>query len=73
MTDRFISNRRQLFGAAGQGFLAGLLANAPGFRSAQSESNIYQRIGVQADNQLQGDIHHHQRIAEPAGGQEGAR
>ena len=47
MTDRFVSNRRQLFGAAGQGFLAGLLAKLPVLGAPKAENNIYQRIGVQ--------------------------
>src|SRR6188474_2601666 len=46
MTDRFVSNRRQLFGAAGQGFLAGLFAKFPVLGAPKVEDNIYQRIGV---------------------------
>ena len=47
MIDGFISNRRQLFGAAGQGFLAGLIGRLPVLGAARTETNIYQRIGVQ--------------------------
>ena len=46
MTHTFVSNRRQLFGAAGQGFLAGLLAKLPVLGAPKAENNIYQRIGV---------------------------
>src|SRR6266566_9287118 len=47
MRNGFISNRRQLFGAAGQGFLAGLIGRLPVLGAARAENNIYQRIGVQ--------------------------
>src|SRR6266849_1339861 len=47
MTDRFVSSRRQLFGATGKGFLAGLLGRFPVLAAPKPESNIYQRIGVQ--------------------------
>src|SRR5258708_21662734 len=47
MTNRFVSNRRQLFGATGKGFLAGLLGRLPVLAAPKAESNIYQRIGVQ--------------------------
>src|SRR5260370_10410700 len=47
MTNRFVGNRRQLFGATGKGFLAGLLGRLPVLAAPKAESNIYQRIGVQ--------------------------
>ena len=47
MTDGFVSNRRQLFGATGKSFLAGLLARLPVLAAPKAEANIYQRIGVQ--------------------------
>ncbi len=47
MTDAFMSNRRQLFGAAGSGLLAGLAGRVPVLAAPRAEGNIYQRIGVQ--------------------------
>src|SRR5215510_5369507 len=47
MTHRLVSNRRQLFGAAGRGFLAGLLGRLPVLGAPKAETNIYRRIGVQ--------------------------
>src|SRR2546426_8282556 len=47
MTNRFVSNRRQLFCATGKSFLAGWLARLPALAAPKAESNIYQRIGVQ--------------------------
>src|SRR5437879_2169788 len=46
MTDGFVSNRRQLFGAAGQSFVAGLIAKLPVLGAPKAEPNICQRIGV---------------------------
>jgi D-glucosaminate-6-phosphate ammonia-lyase len=47
MIDTFISNRRQLFGGAGRGFMAALLARLPILGAPKTEANIYQRIGVE--------------------------
>src|SRR5258706_2865390 len=47
MTDGLVSNRRQLFGAAGRSFVAGLIARLPVLGAPRAEPNIYQRIGVQ--------------------------
>src|SRR5260370_8754648 len=46
MRNGFIGNRRQLFGAAGQSFLAGLIGRLPVWGAARAETNIYERIGV---------------------------
>src|SRR5258708_29300533 len=46
MRNGFIGNRRQLFGAAGQGFLAGLIGRLPVLGAPRAETNIYERIGV---------------------------
>ena len=47
MRDTFVGSRRQLFGSAGRGVLAGWLGRIPVLAAARAESNIYQRIGVQ--------------------------
>src|SRR3989441_2778423 len=47
MTDGFVSNRRQLFGATGRGFLAGLIVRLHALGAPSAETDIYQRIGVQ--------------------------
>jgi D-glucosaminate-6-phosphate ammonia-lyase len=47
MTDGFVASRRQLFGNAGRGFLAGWLGRLPVLGAPRTETNIYQRIGVQ--------------------------
>src|SRR6266702_394431 len=44
--DRLTANRRQLFGAAGGSFLAGLMAKLPLAAAAKTETNLYERIGV---------------------------
>src|ERR1041384_4757499 len=47
MIDGMVGNRRQLFGAASRGFLAGLMARLPVLGAPRTETNIYQRIGVE--------------------------
>src|SRR5215470_9252430 len=47
MTDLFVANRRQLFGNAWRGALAGWLSRRPILAAPRAEANIYQRIGVQ--------------------------
>jgi D-glucosaminate-6-phosphate ammonia-lyase len=47
MTNGFIASRRQLFGNASRGFLAGWLGRLPILGAPRAESNIYQRIGVE--------------------------
>src|SRR5262245_59667208 len=47
MRNVFVSSRRQLFGNAGAGFMAGLLGRLPVLGAPRTEGNIYQRIGVQ--------------------------
>jgi len=47
MTNGFVASRRQLFGNAGGGFLAGWLGRLPVLGAPRAEANIYQRIGVQ--------------------------
>src|ERR1700730_6559873 len=47
MTDGFVGNRRQLFGNAGRGILAGWLGRLPVLGAPRTETNIYERIGVQ--------------------------
>jgi len=47
MTNGFVASRRQLFGNAGRGFLAGWLGRLPVLGAPRAEANIYQRIGVQ--------------------------
>jgi D-glucosaminate-6-phosphate ammonia-lyase len=47
MTKAFSSNRRQLFGAAGRGVLAGWLGRAPILAAPRTEMNIYEKLGVQ--------------------------
>ena len=47
MRDIFVGSRRQLFGNAGRGVLAGWLGRIPVLAAPRAETNIYQRIGVQ--------------------------
>ena len=47
MTNGLVASRRQLFGNAGKGFLAGWLGRLPVLGAPRAETNIYQRIGVQ--------------------------
>ena len=47
MRNTFIGSRRQLFGNAGRGVLAGWLGRIPVLAAPRVETNIYQRIGVQ--------------------------
>src|SRR5437879_6289789 len=47
MTNGLVASRRQLFGNAGRGFLAGWLGRLPVLSAPRAETNIYQRIGVQ--------------------------
>jgi L-seryl-tRNA(Ser) seleniumtransferase len=47
MTNGFVGSRRQLFGNAGKGFLAGWFGRLPILGAPRAEMNIYERIGVQ--------------------------
>ena len=47
MTNGLIASRRQLFGNAGRGLLAGWLGRLPLLGAPRTEMNIYQRIGVE--------------------------
>src|SRR3982074_3541700 len=47
MTHGLVASRRQLFGNAGRGFLAGWLGRLPLLGAPRAEMNIYQRIGVE--------------------------
>src|SRR5437868_14333486 len=47
MTNGLAASRRQLFGNAGKGLLAGWLGRLPVLGAPRTEANIYQRIGVQ--------------------------
>jgi len=47
MRDTFMASRRQLFGNAGRGILAGWLGRVPVLAAPRAETNIYQKIGVQ--------------------------
>src|SRR3984893_5356628 len=47
MTNGLVASRRQLFGNAGRGFLAGWLGRLPVLGAPRTETNIYQRIGVE--------------------------
>jgi D-glucosaminate-6-phosphate ammonia-lyase len=46
MTYAFMGNRRQWFGKAGGGVLAGWLGRGPVLAAPRAETNIYERIGV---------------------------
>jgi L-seryl-tRNA(Ser) seleniumtransferase len=47
MTNGLVASRRQLFGNAGKGLLAGWFGRLPVLGAPRAETNIYQRIGVQ--------------------------
>src|SRR5260370_22048465 len=47
MTNELIASRRQLFGNAGRGLMAGWLGRLPLLGAPRTEINIYQRIGVE--------------------------